>query len=146
MNDAGVVSPMEFLAGTDWTALEHAYGRADDLPERLVGLLSGDPSAAEDALAALDMGVLHQGSIYSCTAPVALFVAATLGDDRTCIALGDGSDEFRPIRAALMEWIGQVGESAADCDGLAAPAEANGLASWSERSCTALSRRLSWTR
>ncbi|MER7274757.1 hypothetical protein ABT369_09895 [Dactylosporangium sp. NPDC000244] len=121
MNDAGVTSPMDLLAGIDWAALERAYGRADDLPERLAGLLSGDPPAAKGALADLDMCVLHQGSIYSCTAPVALFVAATLGDDRTGIALDDGCDEVRPLRAALLEWLGQVGESAAYCDDIAAP-------------------------
>src|SRR5262245_18321063 len=112
---------MELLAGTDWAALAHAYGSADDLPERLVGLISGDPSAAEDVLGALEMGVLHQGSIHECTAPVALFVAATLSDHRTSIALDDGYDEPRQLRAALMEWIGQVGESAASCDDLAVP-------------------------
>lgn len=114
-----MASPYEILAGTDWSALEHAYGCADDLPERLIGLLSGDPAEAGAALADLDAGVLHQGTIYSCTAPVALFVAAILGDERTALPCGTAlrwDDRVRPLRAALLEWLGDVGDSAAYCD------------------------------
>jgi hypothetical protein len=45
--------------------------------------VSGDPAPAEEALSALEMGVLHERGIYSCTAPAALFGAAALGDRRS---------------------------------------------------------------
>lgn len=119
-----MVAPLEILAGTDWSALEHAYGGADDLPEQLIGLLSGVPEVAGDVLGVLDAAVLHQGSIYSCTAPVALFVAGILGDERTgveCESSLPWDDRFRPLRAALLEWLGNVGESATYFDGVTDP-------------------------
>ncbi|WP_327001955.1 hypothetical protein OHA72_43565 [Dactylosporangium sp. NBC_01737] len=130
--------PMEILARTDWSALEHAYGCADDLPERLVGLLSGDADLAGGALADLDAGVLHQGTIYSCTAPVALFVAAVLGDARTelpCQTALPWDDRVRPLRAALLEWLGDVGDSTAYSDGIPDPDEA-------EQACQAIRAEL----
>lgn len=110
-----MISPDAILAGADWPSLSHAYGDAGDLPARLVALLSGDPETAGDALAMLDAAVLHQGSIYSSTAPVALFVAAIAGDPRTllpCTSALPWADRTRPLRAALLEWLGQVAESA----------------------------------
>jgi hypothetical protein len=104
-----VISPDAILAGADWPALSHAYGDAGDLPERLVGLLSENPETAGDALGMLDKAVLHQGSIYTSTAPVALFVAAIVGDPRTLLT---GADWARSLRAALLEWLGEVAESA----------------------------------
>ncbi len=133
-----MATPMEILAGTDWSSLEHAYGCADDLPERLVGLLSGDADLAGGALADLDAGVLHQGTIYSCTAPVALFVAAVLGDARAdlpCETALPWDDRVRPLRAALLEWLGDVGDSTAYCDGIPDPDDA-------ERACQAIRAEL----
>ena len=109
-------TPLDLLAATDFAALEHAYGSAHDLPERLAGLLSGEPRSVAEALGVLDSAVLHQGGIYSCTAPAALFVAGILGDERTgvaCVSPLPWDDRVRPVRAALLEWLGAVGESAA---------------------------------
>ncbi|GAA2624694.1 HEAT repeat domain-containing protein [Dactylosporangium fulvum] len=110
-----MIDPEAVLADTDWASLEHAYTDAADLPERLVGLLSGDPDTAGSVLGVLDAAVLHQGSIYSATAPTALYVAGILGDPRTLIPCESAlpwDERARPLRAALLEWLGDVAESA----------------------------------
>ncbi|MFD5622229.1 HEAT repeat domain-containing protein [Streptomyces yangpuensis] len=63
------------------------------------------------------MAVLHQGSLYTVTAPAALFVAAVL-DHPMCLAEHEGYFPWddgapRSLRAALLMWVGQVAESAA---------------------------------
>ncbi|WP_244335974.1 hypothetical protein [Streptomyces seoulensis] len=64
-------------------------------------------------MAALDMGVLHQGSLYTVTAPAALFVAAILDHP---VGLAEHEEHFPwddgPPRS-LLAWLGQVAESAA---------------------------------
>ncbi|MFJ9434618.1 HEAT repeat domain-containing protein [Streptomyces sp. NPDC101490] len=104
------------IEGTSWTALEHAYGPAQDTPLRLVQLLDEDPDVQAGALGLLDMSVLHQESLYSATPPAALYIAAVLNDPRTLTPHEDYStwdDRPRPLRAALLDWLGQVAESAA---------------------------------
>ncbi|HEY2672570.1 MAG TPA: hypothetical protein VGJ07_19630 [Rugosimonospora sp.] len=111
-----MISPAEVLATTDWAELEHAYENAADLPDQLALLLSEDPDAAGDALGVLDAAVLHQGSIYSATAPAARFVASILNDPRTGIECGTAlpwDQRVRPLRAALLEWLANVALSAA---------------------------------
>ncbi|WP_328380619.1 HEAT repeat domain-containing protein (plasmid) [Streptomyces sp. NBC_00440] len=108
--------PRSVIECTDWTALEHAYGKAQDTPLRLLQLLEEDPEVQAGALGLLDMSVLHQESLYSATAPAALYVAAVLNDPRTLarhenFSTWDGRP--RPLRAALLEWLGQIADSAA---------------------------------
>ncbi|WP_245703302.1 HEAT repeat domain-containing protein [Streptomyces lushanensis] len=101
---------------TDWSTLEHAYGVARDTPLRLLQLLAEDPDVQAGALGLLDMSVLHQESLYSATAPAALYVAAILNDPRTLARHEDYSTwdgRPRPLRAALLEWLGQIADSAA---------------------------------
>ncbi|MFH8757045.1 HEAT repeat domain-containing protein [Streptomyces atroolivaceus] len=107
----------ELLLGTDWESLRHAYGSAEDIPVSLCSLVDEDAEVRSEALAALDMGVLHQGSLYTVTAPVALFVAAILDHP---MGLAEHEEHFpwdggppRSLRAALLVWLGQVAESAA---------------------------------
>ncbi|MDT0214622.1 hypothetical protein Q9R29_12065 [Rothia sp. ARF10] len=52
----------------DWTALEHAYGSASDVPDVLAGIAANDErwSGYLDTLVG---SVNHQGSTYSSTAP-----------------------------------------------------------------------------
>ncbi|MER5487137.1 hypothetical protein ABT024_28570 [Streptomyces sp. NPDC002812] len=107
----------ELLLGTDWGSLQHAYGSGDDIPVSLCSLVDDDPEVRSEALAALDMGVLHQGSLYTVTAPAALFVAAIL-DHPVGLAEHEGHFPWdagppRSLRAALLVWLGQVAESAA---------------------------------
>ncbi|MFE9927846.1 HEAT repeat domain-containing protein [Streptomyces sp. NPDC005533] len=105
------------LCGTNWESLQHAYGSGEDIPVSLCSLVDEDPEVRSEALAALDMGVLHQGSLYTVTAPAALFVAAIL-DHRMALAEHEGHFPWdggppRSLRAALLVWLGQVAESAA---------------------------------
>ncbi|GHA29092.1 hypothetical protein GCM10010372_31270 [Streptomyces tauricus] len=107
----------ELLRETDWAAHRHAYGSAEDIPASLCSLVDEDPEVRSAALAALDMGVLHQGSLYTVTAPAALFVAAIL-DHPVSLTEHEGYFPWddgppRSLRAALLGWLGQVAESAA---------------------------------
>ncbi|MET9609859.1 hypothetical protein ABZZ17_33140 [Streptomyces sp. NPDC006512] len=107
----------QLLVGTDWESLQHAYGSGEDIPVSLCSLVDEDPEVRSEALAALDMGVLHQGSLYTVTAPAALFVAAIL-DHPMGLAEHEGHFPWddgppRSLRAALLVWLGQVAESAA---------------------------------
>lgn len=108
--------PAALLAATDWAALAHAYGPADGTPDDLLGLLHDDPEVQAESLGRLEMSVLHQGSLYSATAPAALFVAGILNDART-LAVHENffpwDDRARPLRAALLEWLGELADSAA---------------------------------
>ncbi|MFG2846388.1 HEAT repeat domain-containing protein [Kitasatospora sp. NPDC048296] len=114
---AGIESvphPKAVLLDTPWAELSHAYGSAEDTPMLLVGLLDDDPEVQAHALGQLQMSVLHQGSIYSSTAPVALFVAGILDHPRTSAAHESEypwDDRVRPLRAALLEWLGEIAES-----------------------------------
>ncbi|MEU9097957.1 hypothetical protein [Streptomyces sp. NPDC048361] len=107
----------ELLLGTDWASLRHAYGSAEDIPGSLCCLVDEDPDARSEGLAVLDAAVLHQGSLYTVTAPAALFVAAVLDHP---MGLTEQEGRFpwddgppRTLRAALLAWLGQVAESAA---------------------------------
>ena len=108
--------PRSLIEDTDWATLEHAYGPAQDTPLRLVQLLAEEPEVQAEALGLLDMSVLHQESLYSATAPAALFIAAILDDPRTLArheSYFPWDDRSRPLRAALLEWLGRVADSAA---------------------------------
>ncbi|SNS19165.1 hypothetical protein SAMN05216252_10415 [Actinacidiphila glaucinigra] len=113
---AALPEPAALLASTDWAALTHAYGPADGTPDDLLGLLHDDPEVQAESLGRLEMSVLHQGSLYSATAPAALFVAGILNDARTLAVherFSPWDDRVRPLRAALLEWLGELAESAA---------------------------------
>ncbi|MGW0809203.1 hypothetical protein [Nonomuraea sp. NPDC002799] len=61
---------------TDWASLEHALGPAGDTPGALADLLTGTPEAQAEAVGHLNDPVHHQNTLYSATAPAALYVAA----------------------------------------------------------------------
>jgi hypothetical protein len=88
------------LDGTDWAELGHAYGSAEDVPERLRALLSEDEGRIAEAWDELGNLLTHQESVYPATAPAALFVAAILDDPRTTLRL-----QGRPLRAELIDWL-----------------------------------------
>src|SRR3954452_6118387 len=107
---------MKDLHAIDWNSLEHAYGPASDAPAELAALLSEDGDTFGNAIAYLDSAVLHQGTIYSATAPAVEFVAGVLDDPRLLVASESAlswGDRLRPRLAALLEWIGLVADSAA---------------------------------
>ncbi|MCX4804357.1 HEAT repeat domain-containing protein [Streptomyces sp. NBC_01214] len=100
---------------TAWDALQHAYGSAEDTPSYLCQLLDEDPEVQAEALGMLDMSVLHQGSLYSSTLPAARFVAAILTHPQTFAeheSFFPWDDRTRPLRAALLDWLGQIVDSA----------------------------------
>ncbi|MDQ3742412.1 MAG: hypothetical protein M3389_15890, partial [Actinomycetota bacterium] len=68
---------------TDWSLLLHAYGTATDTPGHLERLAHGDDADARLALDHLWSAVLHQGSVYTATAPVVLHLARELPSLRT---------------------------------------------------------------
>lgn len=107
--------PQTIIEATDWDHLEHAYDAASDTPWRLMELLDPSPAVQANALAQLDMSVLHQDSLYSATSPAALFVAGILTDPRTDVQHTSAfpwDDRSRPLRASLIEWLGRVGDAA----------------------------------
>ena len=118
-DDLAVREPKIVVESTQWSELEHAYGSAADAPFQLIELLTEDPDQVGDALAFLDATVLHQGSLYSATAPAAEFVAGILEDPRTMVSCESAlpwDDRERPARAALLEWLGLFGQSVAHAE------------------------------
>jgi hypothetical protein len=83
---ARLPGPRVLLRQTDWSMLDHAYGGADDIPRALTQLTDDDPEVRATALRHLER-VNHQNTIYSATAPVAVYIAGVLGDPRTVPAV-----------------------------------------------------------
>ena len=59
----------------DWATLEHAFGPAEDTPDLLRRVASGDGGAAAEALGELWGTIWHQGSVYPATVPAVPFLA-----------------------------------------------------------------------
>ncbi|WP_426512071.1 hypothetical protein ACPPVO_16485 [Dactylosporangium sp. McL0621] len=62
------------LDAVDWPDLSHAYGEADDVPDLLRRLATGDA----EALHALYGNIWHQGTVYEATAPAVPFLIEVL--------------------------------------------------------------------
>jgi hypothetical protein len=95
---------------------QHGRDGLCDAPSELLHLLAEDAELCRGAIAYLDAAVLHQDTIYSVTARIALFAAAILADARTlfvCDTTLPLDDRERPVRAALLEWLGRVAAAAA---------------------------------
>jgi hypothetical protein len=106
---------LKALEDTDWAMLQHAYGPARDTPPFLLQLLHDVPEEQAEALGMLEMSVLHQGSLYSATAPAARFIAVILPHRNTLAeheSFYPWDDRARPLRAALIEFR-MVAEAAA---------------------------------
>lgn len=103
------------LAETDWAALEHAYGTAEDTPAQLVALLDDDQRVRSQALDHLHHVVHHQNTLYAATVPAALYVAAVLLDPRTALPVEKRPHDFPgPMRAELLRWLDSVADAADD--------------------------------
>jgi hypothetical protein len=106
------------LEEIDWSALQHAYGAAEDVPELLLAL--GDPDASEAELRTtkdtLWGNLFHQGSRYEASAHAVPFFFELLRDGNVSeevaafaltylhhLALGYPSDRF-PERPAPDTW------------------------------------------
>lgn len=64
---------LDGLDDVAWGELEHAYGRADNIPVLLRRLAFGDPQALDDFRFA-DDGLVHQGCVYPATAAAVPFL------------------------------------------------------------------------
>jgi hypothetical protein len=62
----------------DWSALIHAYGAADAVPGLIAMLADPDPQRRAYALDQLSMSIVHQGSVYSASAPAVPLIAEIL--------------------------------------------------------------------
>ncbi len=101
--------PLWLIEETDWASLRHAYGPAEDTPSALIDLLNGSPDTRAKALEHLIHAVHHQNSLYTATAPAALYVAAILTDPRIDTAVPfDRDGRHCPLRQALLDWLGSV--------------------------------------
>jgi hypothetical protein len=81
-------------------------GCADDIPLALSDLTEEDPGVRATALRYLER-INHQNSIYSVTAPAALYLAGILSNPRTVPAVNvrypTWRTEYRCLRAVLLE-------------------------------------------
>ncbi|WP_433760748.1 HEAT repeat domain-containing protein [Nocardia sp. CA-135398] len=107
-----IINPMDpvlrAIADVDWAELEHAYGPAADAPAHLRALIDGDAEACVDAVGYLDAALLHQGSVYSATAPFVAIVAELLARPHTEMKLEDilpWDPGPRPLRVALLDYL-----------------------------------------
>lgn len=109
--------PPAVLRQTDWLALEHAAGSADDIPSALLQLTDRDPEVRANALVHLER-IHHQNSIYSATTPVALYIAGILSHTRTLPRIAARYPawrlEQRSLRAVLMDWLGDIADDVSD--------------------------------
>ncbi len=65
----------EGLDEVPWHTLEHAYGRADDVPGAIRALLDPDPDRRTAALDELTTTIWREGVVYPATAPAVPFLA-----------------------------------------------------------------------
>jgi hypothetical protein len=98
-----MVTGIQVLDTTDWSKLHHAYGRATDTPHHLRALLREGPKAREEAMSHLWSAIIHQGTPWTATEPVALVVAGLLSDEQI--------DQSDPIRANLLSFLVSVAEA-----------------------------------
>lgn len=109
------IDPAEVLTATHWGALEHAYGPANDVPEILTRLTDVDERVRSRALDNLHHVIHHQNTLYTATAPAALYVAGILSDERSLRTVGKDPHSFPgPMRAELLGWLDSVANEADD--------------------------------
>jgi len=102
------------LVRVDWESLDHAYGPAGDAPRHLHALVGDDSQSKSRAVGYLDAAMLHQGSVFSATAPFIGIVAMLLGDPRTDVSVEDilpWDPEPRPLRVALLDYLAIFAEA-----------------------------------
>jgi hypothetical protein len=110
-------NPPILLRQTDWAMLDHAYGSAADVPRALARLTDDEPEVRARALRYLER-VNHQNTIYSATAPVAVYIAGILSDPRTVPAVDANfsarPDTYRSLRAILLDWLGAMADDVSE--------------------------------
>jgi hypothetical protein len=71
------------LDRVDWAALEHAHGRATDVPVLLRAAACDNPDDRDLAFELLAETIWHQGTVYPATAPAVPFLYRLLEADET---------------------------------------------------------------
>lgn len=71
------------IEDVDWTSLTHAYGAADDVPDRIAALRSPDRATRDRAYAALHGSVFHQGTRYAASPFAARALISLAADTAT---------------------------------------------------------------
>ncbi|MEU8134044.1 hypothetical protein [Streptodolium elevatio] len=71
------------IEDVDWASLTHAYGAADDVPDRIAALRSPDRSTRDQAYAALYGSVFHQGTRYAASPFAARALISLAADTAT---------------------------------------------------------------
>ncbi|MEJ3749998.1 hypothetical protein WEI85_42890 [Actinomycetes bacterium KLBMP 9797] len=103
-----------------FATLLHAYGRATDTPAHVAALAGGDAAARSAALEHLWSAVIHQGTPWTATPPVAVAVAALIGDPRLS---GAANADLRANLLDFLAAVAEAGQAYRDLDHLAAPAD-----------------------
>lgn len=107
---------LDGLDDRPWSAVPHAYGAADDLPDLLRALAGPDDDAADEALSELYGCVLHQGTVYAATVEAVPFLArvAAAGPRTTDVlallgGMAESEDEWEvapgAVRSAVAEQL-----------------------------------------
>jgi hypothetical protein len=96
-----MLTGLAVLESTDWSGLQHAYGRATDTPDHLRAFVTGNTESREKAMDHLWSAIIHQGTPYTTTGPAALVIAGLLFNERL-----DSPDES--IRADLLSFLVSV--------------------------------------
>ncbi len=103
------------IAAVPWGTLQHAYGRATDVPGQLNALVIGDDAARDEAWWNLWGNIHHQGTVYEATLPATPVLLGIAGwrehPDRVQalsmlreLAAGEGGDpQLRPTLVAGAE-------------------------------------------
>ena len=74
-------APLQGLRTVDWSAVEDAYGPANDVPALLRALMSWDSAHREAASRILHTTIWHQGNVYSASAAAIPFLYNLLEED-----------------------------------------------------------------
>jgi hypothetical protein len=102
------------LVETEWSQVAHAYAPADDTFVHLANLISPDADQRVLAMEHLWTAVLHQGTIFSATAPAVRVIGALLADRRLVLSLPTvfHRPSTQTMRSALLSFIAAVATSA----------------------------------
>ncbi|KAM3097241.1 hypothetical protein ACKFKF_20625 [Phormidesmis sp. 146-12] len=69
---------LKTLNSVRWNKLEHAYGKANDVPQLIRDLTSSSATVREQALWALYGNLWHQGTVFEATAYAVPFLIELL--------------------------------------------------------------------
>ena len=87
----------------DWSALSHAYGSAEDIPEAIEAL--ADPERVGSAVEFFHDALLHQQSIYSATGPAVVAAARMIVEGR-CADPEDAGEMLLHFAQLTDHWRG----------------------------------------